>query len=226
MATNNFLNMFGDSARVGALLALPRLVLRLTAERIIPARRRAHARRQRVRAGLRAGVLRALHAVAADAHDLPDHESPASSTCRSRGPALLVCNHLSHVDGLLVGACIQRFVRFMVYRPVLRAADAAPVAVDACTRFRSRPGTGGGGRRRSRARAKELEARSRRLHLRGGRDQPHRQPAAVQARASSASSKGSTCRSSRSTSTASGAASSASSGGDSSGSGRAASRIP
>ncbi len=35
----------------------------------------------------------------------------------ARGPALLVCNHLSHVDGFLVGACIQRFVRFMVYRP-------------------------------------------------------------------------------------------------------------
>jgi acyl-[acyl-carrier-protein]-phospholipid O-acyltransferase/long-chain-fatty-acid--[acyl-carrier-protein] ligase len=33
-----------------------------------------------------------------------------------RGPALLVCNHLSHVDGLLVGACVQRFVRFLVYR--------------------------------------------------------------------------------------------------------------
>ena len=35
----------------------------------------------------------------------------------NRGPALLVCNHLSHVDGFLVGACVQRFVRFMVYRP-------------------------------------------------------------------------------------------------------------
>jgi acyl-[acyl-carrier-protein]-phospholipid O-acyltransferase / long-chain-fatty-acid--[acyl-carrier-protein] ligase len=34
-----------------------------------------------------------------------------------RGPALLVCNHLSHVDGLLVGSCVQRFVRFLVYRP-------------------------------------------------------------------------------------------------------------
>lgn len=34
-----------------------------------------------------------------------------------RGPALLVCNHLSHVDGLIVGACVQRFIRFMVYRP-------------------------------------------------------------------------------------------------------------
>lgn len=35
----------------------------------------------------------------------------------SRGPALLVCNQLSPVDGLLVGACIQRSVRFMVYKP-------------------------------------------------------------------------------------------------------------
>src|SRR5206468_4609437 len=35
----------------------------------------------------------------------------------SRGPALLVCNHLSHVDGLLVGSCIQRFIRFLVYKP-------------------------------------------------------------------------------------------------------------
>nr|WP_298684387.1 acyl-[ACP]--phospholipid O-acyltransferase [uncultured Dongia sp.] len=33
------------------------------------------------------------------------------------GPALLVCNHLSFVDGLLVGSCVQRFVRFMVYAP-------------------------------------------------------------------------------------------------------------
>ena len=34
-----------------------------------------------------------------------------------RGPALLVCNHLSHVDGALVGSCVQRLVRFLVYKP-------------------------------------------------------------------------------------------------------------
>jgi acyl-[acyl-carrier-protein]-phospholipid O-acyltransferase/long-chain-fatty-acid--[acyl-carrier-protein] ligase len=34
-----------------------------------------------------------------------------------RGPALLVCNHLSYVDPLLVSACVQRFIRFMMYRP-------------------------------------------------------------------------------------------------------------
>src|SRR5690349_8429706 len=34
-----------------------------------------------------------------------------------RGPALLVCNHLSHVDGPLVGSCVQRFIRFLAYQP-------------------------------------------------------------------------------------------------------------
>lgn len=55
----------------------------------------------------------------------------------TRGPALFVCNHLSHIDGFLVGACIQRFVRFMVYKPyyehkafnwLLRRMNAIPVA--------------------------------------------------------------------------------------------------
>ncbi|HTM09237.1 MAG TPA: acyl-[ACP]--phospholipid O-acyltransferase [Verrucomicrobiae bacterium] len=34
-----------------------------------------------------------------------------------RGPALLVCNHVSYADPLLVGASVQRFVRFMMYAP-------------------------------------------------------------------------------------------------------------
>jgi acyl-[acyl-carrier-protein]-phospholipid O-acyltransferase/long-chain-fatty-acid--[acyl-carrier-protein] ligase len=34
-----------------------------------------------------------------------------------RGPALLVANHMSHIDGFLVGACVQRFIRFMVWKP-------------------------------------------------------------------------------------------------------------
>jgi acyl-[acyl-carrier-protein]-phospholipid O-acyltransferase/long-chain-fatty-acid--[acyl-carrier-protein] ligase len=34
-----------------------------------------------------------------------------------RGPALLVANHMSHVDGFLISACVQRFVRFMVWKP-------------------------------------------------------------------------------------------------------------
>src|SRR5258708_8918109 len=34
-----------------------------------------------------------------------------------RGPALLVGNHMSHIDGFLINACIQRFIRFMVWKP-------------------------------------------------------------------------------------------------------------
>ena len=34
----------------------------------------------------------------------------------NRGPALLVSNHVSFADALLIGACVQRFVRFMLHR--------------------------------------------------------------------------------------------------------------
>jgi len=53
-----------------------------------------------------------------------------------RGPALLVCNQVSFVDGLLVGACVQRFIRFMVSRAsfdrkwigwLLKKMEAIPV---------------------------------------------------------------------------------------------------
>ena len=37
-----------------------------------------------------------------------------------RGPALIIANHVSMVDGALVGACVQRFVRFLVYGPHFR----------------------------------------------------------------------------------------------------------
>lgn len=35
----------------------------------------------------------------------------------AEGPALLICNHVSMVDGLLVGASVPRFVRFMIHGP-------------------------------------------------------------------------------------------------------------
>ncbi|MEK7307158.1 MAG: MFS transporter, partial [Nitrospirota bacterium] len=34
----------------------------------------------------------------------------------SRGPALLVSNHVSFVDGLLIGTSVQRFIRFMILK--------------------------------------------------------------------------------------------------------------
>jgi acyl-[acyl-carrier-protein]-phospholipid O-acyltransferase/long-chain-fatty-acid--[acyl-carrier-protein] ligase len=39
----------------------------------------------------------------------------------SRGPALLVCNHLSLGDGLLLQACLRRPIRFMVYDNIYKA---------------------------------------------------------------------------------------------------------
>ena len=44
-----------------------------------------------------------------------------------RGPALLVSNHLSHVDGFLIGASVQRFVRFMVWRPIFETPLLKPL---------------------------------------------------------------------------------------------------
>ncbi|MFH0924568.1 MAG: acyl-[ACP]--phospholipid O-acyltransferase [bacterium] len=55
------------------------------------------------------------------------------------GGALLVCNHVSYVDFLLIGACIQRFIRFLIYRnyyemkylkPFGRLMKAIPIAVE------------------------------------------------------------------------------------------------
>jgi acyl-[acyl-carrier-protein]-phospholipid O-acyltransferase/long-chain-fatty-acid--[acyl-carrier-protein] ligase len=37
-----------------------------------------------------------------------------------RGPALIIANHVSHIDGALVGACLQRFVRFLVWGPYFK----------------------------------------------------------------------------------------------------------
>ena len=54
-----------------------------------------------------------------------------------RGPALLVCNHVSYADALLVGASVQRFIRFLMYAPhyeirsinwLLRLMKAIPVS--------------------------------------------------------------------------------------------------
>lgn len=34
-----------------------------------------------------------------------------------RGPALLVSNHLTHLDGFLIGSCVDPVVRFLVWQP-------------------------------------------------------------------------------------------------------------
>jgi acyl-[acyl-carrier-protein]-phospholipid O-acyltransferase/long-chain-fatty-acid--[acyl-carrier-protein] ligase len=135
MATNNFLNM---AAIVGASAALwlARDIIGWSADRII----------------LVFGILTIIASIYVLSvvpafmvrfclwlltHTIYRIRIEGQEHVPSRGPALLVCNHLSHVDGALVGACIQRFVRFLVYKPyyehwavnpLLRMLHAIPVA--------------------------------------------------------------------------------------------------
>src|SRR6185436_19405969 len=55
-----------------------------------------------------------------------------------RGPALLVSNHVTHIDGFFIGASIQRFIRYMVWKPyyelpslnwLFRKTKAIPVGI-------------------------------------------------------------------------------------------------
>ena len=75
----------------------------------------------------------------------------------TRGPALIIANHVSMIDGALVGACVQRFIRFLVYGPHFRK----PAINWLMTRMHAIPVTGGNKREvieaLARARA-ELEA--------------------------------------------------------------------
>lgn len=56
-----------------------------------------------------------------------------------QGPALLVANHVTFLDGFLIGACLPRLVRFLVWKPyfklqplhlVFRHIHAIPVGTD------------------------------------------------------------------------------------------------
>lgn len=57
----------------------------------------------------------------------------------AEGPALLICNHVSMVDGLLVGASVPRFVRFMMHGPYYRL----PVIHSVMKRMHAIPVTAG-----------------------------------------------------------------------------------
>jgi len=75
----------------------------------------------------------------------------------SRGPALLVSNHLTYLDAFLIGACLRPVVRFLVWKPYydhklfswgLRLAKAIPIwtghhsAAEAIERARGELGRG------------------------------------------------------------------------------------
>ena len=221
MATNNFLNMLAIMVRVGARCGCAATSSAMTADRII----------------LLFGVLTLVASIYVLSvvpeflvrfclwlltHTIYRIRIEGQQHVPSRGPALLVCNHLSHVDGALVGACIQRFVRFLVYKPYYEHWAVNPLL----QMLRAIP-VGGGREAVSAIRTARQELENGHvvcIFAEGRSAAP-----ATSCRSSAASrrsSTASTSRSSRSTSIACGAASSASRAGSSSGSGRRASRIP
>jgi acyl-[acyl-carrier-protein]-phospholipid O-acyltransferase/long-chain-fatty-acid--[acyl-carrier-protein] ligase len=115
MATNNFMNMVAIML-ASAVLSLLSDQLRLTPDRIL----------------LAFGVVTLLSSIYVFSvvpeflvrfslwlltHTVYRIRVIGQENVPFRGPALLVCNHMSQVDGLLVGSCVQRFIRFLVYRP-------------------------------------------------------------------------------------------------------------
>jgi acyl-[acyl-carrier-protein]-phospholipid O-acyltransferase/long-chain-fatty-acid--[acyl-carrier-protein] ligase len=135
MATNNFLNMLAIAAASGVLW-LCSGPLRLTPDRVL----------------IVFGVVTLLSSLYVlwlvpeflirfslwlITHTIYRIRIVGQENVPVKGPALLVCNHLSHVDGLLVGGCVQRFIRFMIYKPIyeqrllhplLKLMNAIPLA--------------------------------------------------------------------------------------------------
>jgi acyl-[acyl-carrier-protein]-phospholipid O-acyltransferase/long-chain-fatty-acid--[acyl-carrier-protein] ligase len=115
IATNNFLNMIGIAVASGVLWVLHDK-LAIPANKIV----------------LAAGIFTLVGTVFAVSvvrdflvrfllwmltHTIFRIRIAGAENVPFRGPALLVANHVSHVDGFIIGACVQRFIRFMVYRP-------------------------------------------------------------------------------------------------------------
>ena len=115
LATNNFMNTVGILLATGTLFALSEWA-HLSIQQIV----------------LAAGVftlLSSLYVLATLpeffvrftlwllAHSIYRITIVGRPNIPARGPALLICNHVSMIDGALVGACVQRFVRFLVYGP-------------------------------------------------------------------------------------------------------------
>ncbi len=134
IAANNFLNMFGVLAASGALYALNDLAA-IGPDRTIFV------------FGIMTFVVTAyMLTVVPDflirfvlwmlTHTVYRIRIVGQENVPFRGPALLVSNHLSYIDGFLVGGCVQRFLRFLIYRPyyemkafnwILRRMHAIPI---------------------------------------------------------------------------------------------------
>ena len=71
-----------------------------------------------------ARVPDALHRVAAGPLGVPAAKSAGSSASPTRAPALIVCNHVSFVDALVIAAACRRPIRFVMDHRIFRIAGA------------------------------------------------------------------------------------------------------
>ncbi len=135
IATNNIYNTAGLLLAAGALW-LCHDVLRMTPEQIILA------------SGLATAIATIYIVTVVDdflirfvlwmvTHTIFRIKIAGQENVPFRGPALLVSNHMTHVDGFFIGASLQRFIRFMVWKPyyeikpirwVFRKMKAIPVS--------------------------------------------------------------------------------------------------
>ena len=143
-----------------------------------PRVRRFHAPRQCLRAGRRARVPRSFLAVAPDTHDLshPDRRSGERALARPGAARVQPPVPRRRFSGRGVPAAVHPLHGLPAHLRALAAAS--PAEMD--ERDSRRAGTRGAGV--ARARAAGAHRRPRGLHFCGRRDQPDRQPAAVQAR--------------------------------------------
>ena len=118
IAANNILNALFMVASAG--LAIGLLDGGPVDSRAVPRRRRAERGRRDLHLHAGARVPDALPRVAARPHVLPRARGRASRTFRTKGPCIVVCNHVSYVDALVIAGCVRRPIRFVMDHRIFR----------------------------------------------------------------------------------------------------------
>jgi acyl-[acyl-carrier-protein]-phospholipid O-acyltransferase/long-chain-fatty-acid--[acyl-carrier-protein] ligase len=135
IAANNFLNMFGVMLAAGVLWVLSNGLHLAADEIVLVIGLTTFAATVYVLIQLGDFFVRFLLWLLT--HSIYRITVAGAENMPRKGPALLVSNHVSFVDGLLIGATLPRFVRFIMYRayydlPVLnwlfRAMHAIPIS--------------------------------------------------------------------------------------------------
>jgi acyl-[acyl-carrier-protein]-phospholipid O-acyltransferase/long-chain-fatty-acid--[acyl-carrier-protein] ligase len=114
IAANNFLNMFGVMLAAGVLWVLSNGLNLAADEIVLVIGLTTFAATAFVLIQLGDFFVRFLLWLVT--HSIYRITLVGAENMPRKGPALLVCNHVSFVDGLLIGASLPRFVRFIMHR--------------------------------------------------------------------------------------------------------------